>query len=63
MTEMRQNKADLHRWSKIRVPEYKGDNRWHSYIIQFNTIVKMNDCRDNDGMVCKLVEALRGAGS
>ena len=60
VTEMRQNKADLHRWSKIRVPEFKGDNRWHSYIIQFNTIMKMNDCRDNDVMVCKLVEALRG---
>ena len=60
MTEMRPDKADLYRWSKIRVPESNGDNRWHSYIIQFNTIMKINDCRDNDAMVCKLVEALRG---
>ena len=41
VTEMTPNKADLYRWSKIRVPEFKGDNRWHSYIIQFNTIMKM----------------------
>ena len=60
MTKMRQNKEDVYRWSKIRVPECNGDNRWHSYITQFNTIMKMNDCRDNDVMVCKLVEALRG---
>ena len=60
VTEMEPNKADLHRWSKIRGPEFKGDNRWYSYIIQFSTIMKMNDCRDNDVMVCKLVEALRG---
>ena len=57
---MKPNKADLYRWSKIRVPEFKGDNRWHSYIFQFNTIMKMNDCRDNDVMVCKMVKALRG---
>ena len=60
MTEMRPIKADLYRWPKIRVPEFKGDNRWHSYIIRFNTIMKMNDFRDNDVMVCKLVEALWG---
>ena len=60
VTEMRPNKADLYRWSKLRVPQFNGENRWHSYIIQFNTIMKMNDCRDNDVMDCKLVEALQG---
>ena len=59
VTEMRPNKTDLYRWSKIRVPEFNGDNRWHSYINQFNTIMKMNYCRDNDVMVFKLVDALR----
>ena len=28
--------------------------------VQFNTIMKMNDCDDNEVKVCKLVEALRG---
>ena len=57
----RSSKADWYRWSKIRVPEFKDNrNSWHSYIIQFNTIMKMNDCNNSEVMVCKLVEALRG---
>ena len=53
--------ADWYRWSKIRVPEFKGNrNSWHSYIIQFHTIMKMNNCNDSEVIVCKLVEELRG---
>ena len=47
-------------WSRIRVPEYKGDIRWDSFIVQFRTIMKMHGCADDDMMVCKLVESLRG---
>ena len=55
------SKADWNRWSRIRVPEFKGNrSSWHSYLVQFNTIMKMNDCDDNEVKVCKLVEALRG---
>ena len=57
----RSSRADWNRWSRIRVPEFKGNrSSWHSYLVQFNTIMKMNDCRDNEVKVCKLVEALRG---
>ena len=57
----RSSRADWNRWSRIRVPEFKGNrSSWHSYLVQFNTIVKMNDCHDNEVKVCKLVEALRG---
>ena len=57
----RSSRADWYRWSRIRVPELKGNrSSWHSYLVQFNTIMKMNDCRDNEVKVCKLVEALRG---
>ena len=57
----RSSKADWYRWSRIRVPEFKGNrSSWHSYLVQFNTIMKMNDCDDNEVKVCKLVEALRG---
>ena len=54
------SRADLNRWSRIRVREFKGNrSSWHSYLVQFNTIMKMNDCDDNEVKVCKLVEALR----
>ena len=57
----RSSRADWYRWSRIRVPEFKGNrSSWHSYLVQFNTIMKMNDCHDNEVKVCKLVEALRG---
>ena len=57
----RSSRADWNRWSRIRVPEFKGNrSSWHSYLVQFNTIMKMNDCHDNEVKVCKLVEALRG---
>ena len=57
----RSSKVDWYRWSKIRVLENKGNrSSWHSYLVQFNTIMKMNDCHDNKVKVCKLVEALRG---
>ena len=57
----RSSRADWNRWSRIRVPEFKGNrSSWDSYLVQFNTIMKMNDCDDNEVKVCKLVEALRG---
>ena len=57
----RSSRADWNRWSRIRVPEFKGNrSSWHSYLVQFNTIMKMNDCDDNEVKVCKLFEALRG---
>ena len=57
----RSSRADWNRWSRIRVPEFKGNrSSWHSYLVQFNTIMKMNECGDNEVKVCKLVEALRG---
>ena len=57
----RSSRAEWNRWSRIRVPEFKGNrSSWHSYLVQFNTIMKMNDCDDNEVKVCKLVEALRG---
>ena len=57
----RSSRADWNRWSRIRVPEFKGNrSSWHSYLVQFNTIMKMNDCDDNEVKACKLVEALRG---
>ena len=57
----RSSRTDWNRWSRIRVPEFKGNrSSWHSYLVQFNTIMKMNDCHDNEVKVCKLVEALRG---
>ena len=58
----RSSRADWICWSRIRVSEeFKGNrSSWHSYLVQFNTIMKMNDCDDNEVKVCKLVEALRG---
>ena len=51
----RSSRADWYRWSRIRVTEFKGNrSSWHSYLVQFNTTMKMNDCRDNEVKVCKL---------
>ena len=36
----RSSRADWNRWSRIRVPEFKGNrSSWHSYLVQFNTIM------------------------
>ena len=50
----------MYRWAKIRVPEFRGGDKWSSYLVQFRTITKMHWCYDNDVMVFKLAEALRG---
>ena len=50
----------MYKWAKIRVPEFRGGDKWSSYLVQFRTILKMHGCDDNDIMVFKLVEALRG---
>ena len=50
--------ADRYRWAKIRIPEFRGGDKWSSYLVQFRTIMKMHGCYDNDVMVFKLVEAL-----
>ena len=52
--------ADRYRWAKIRIPEFRGGDKWSSYLVQFRTIMKMHGCYNNDVMVFKLVEALRG---
>ena len=54
------SRSDVYRWAKIRVPAFRGGDKWSSYLVQFRTIVKMHGCDDNDVMVFKLVEALRG---
>ena len=52
--------ADRYRWTKIRIPEFRGGDKWSSYLVQFRTLMKMHRCYDNDVKVFKLVEALRG---
>ena len=52
--------AYRYRWAKIRKTEFRGSDKWSSYLVQFRTIMKMHGCYDNDVMVFKLVEALRG---
>ena len=54
------SRADRYRWAKIRIPEFRGDDKWSSYLVQFRTIMKMHGCYGNDVMVFKLVYALRG---
>ena len=54
------SRADRYRWAKIRIPEFRGGDKWSSYLVQFRTIMKMHGCSDNDVMVFNLVEALRG---
>ena len=50
----------MYKWAKIRVPEFRGGDKWSSYLVQFRNITKMHGCDYNDVMVFKLVEALRG---
>ena len=50
--------SDVYRWAKIRVPEFRGGDKWSSYLVQFRTIMAL--VSDNDVMVFKLIEALRG---
>ena len=54
------SRADRYRWAKIKIPEFRGGDKWSSYLVQFRTIMKMHGCYDNDVMVFKLVEAVRG---
>ena len=54
------SRADRYRWAKLRIPEFRGSDKWSSYLVQFRTIMKIHGCYDNDVMVFKLVEALRG---
>ena len=54
------SRANRYRWAKIRIPECRGGDKWSSYLVQFRTILKMHGCYDNDVMVFKQVEALRG---
>ena len=49
------SRADRYRWAKIRIPEFRGGDKWSSYLVQFRTIMKMHGCYDNDVMVFKLV--------
>ena len=53
------SRADVYRWAKIRIPEFRGGDKWSSYLVQFRTIMKMHWCYDNAVMVFKRVEALR----
>ena len=52
--------ADVYMWAKIRIPEFRGGDKWSSYLVQFRTIMKMHGCYDNAAMVFKLVAALPG---
>ena len=52
------SREDMYRWAKIRIPEFRGGDKWSSYLAQCRTIMKMHGCYDNDVMVFKLIEAL-----
>ena len=52
------SRADRYRWAKIRIPEFRGGDKWSSYLVQFRTIMKMHGCYDNDVMVFKRGPAL-----
>ena len=46
---------------KAKMPIFDGSTRWQSYLLQFETILKMYNCTLSDQLkVGKLVEALRG---
>ena len=47
----------MYKWAKIRLPEFRGGDKWSSYFVQFRTIVKIHGCDENDVMVFILVEA------
>ena len=53
------SRSDVYRWAKIRVPEFRGGDKWSSYLVQFRTIIKIHGCDGNDVIVLKLVEVLR----
>jgi len=59
-TSGRARPSDCYRWAKVRIPEFRGGENWASYIVQFNAIMRLHGCFDNDVLVVKLVEALRG---
>ena len=44
---------------RAKMPVFDGKGRWQSYLLQFQTILRMYQCRDEQIMVGKLVEALR----
>ena len=52
------SRADRYVWAKIRISEFRGDDKWSSYLVQFRTIMKMHGCYDNDFMVFKHGPAL-----
>ena len=54
------SRADRYSWAKIWIPAFRGGDKWSSYLVQFRTIMQIHGCYDNDGMVSKLVDALRG---
>ena len=54
------SRADMYRWAKIRITSFRGGGKWSSYLVQFRTITKMHGCYDNNVIVFKLVESLRG---
>ena len=54
------SRVDVYWWAKIRVPPFRGGDKWSSYLVQFRTIMKMHGCYDNAVMVFILVDALRG---
>ena len=45
---------------KAKMPIFDGSTRWQSYLLQFETILKMYNCTSDQLKVGKLVEALRG---
>ena len=58
--ESTSSRADRYRLAKIRIPEFRGGDKWSSYLVQFRAIMKIHGCYANGVMVFKLVEALRG---
>ena len=44
---------------QISVSEFRGGDKWSSYLVQFRPIMNMHGCDDNDVMIFKQVEALR----
>ena len=36
------SRADMYKWAKIRIPEFRGGDKWSSYLVQFRTIMKMH---------------------
>ena len=41
------SRADRYRWAKIRIPGFRGGDKWSSYLVQFRTIMKMHGCYGN----------------